>query len=460
MKHLAEGRRESQAAATPVLTIGFDDTLPAPRTLLFGGQHLLALTGIWLFPGIIGTALGLSHAEVGLITQGCFLMTGVVTILQSSRLLRLPIVQGPTAAFMVALIASGATHGLGTAFGSLMVAGAVFAALSLPLKHWGLFGHVARVASHPIVFGTLFVIIGAQLATVGLSGWFGQPDQHGFGLPLFLVAAFTVVAVIACTLFGGTSVIRRAAVFWGILAGTVVAASTGLWDGPSVGDVAIVALPTWLPFGFGVDGGVVLLMMLAFLQAGTESAGMYQMVGGWGGQRPDVARTNRGLFTEFLGSVLGAAFGGIGTTSYPENAGIVRVTGVGSRFVTLTAGVLSLVLAFVPAVGLFVASLPGAVLAGASTVLFGIIAVSGIQLLGEVEWDELNMMVAAPSFIIALGTLFLPVEVTAALPASAASMLTNPMMVGVVLLLLLHVVVNLLIRPRLTRPSTPTFHLN
>ncbi len=451
-----------RVAGTPgnepvVMSVGFDESLPAPRTLLFGTQHLLALTGIWLFPGIIGASLGLSQGDIGLITQGCFLMTGVITILQSSRILRLPIVQGPTAAFMVALIAAGTSHGLGTAFGSMMVAGVVFALLSIPLKRWGLFGHIAQVAAHPIVFGTLFVIIGAQLATVGLSGWFGHPGEDGFGLPLFLVACFTALTVVACTLFGGNSVVRRAAVFWAIVAGTAAAALAGLWSGPDLADASAFALPTWLPFGFGVDAGVVVLMMLAFLQAGAESAGMYRVIGGWGGQRPDAQRTNRGLFTEFLGSVVGAAFGGIGTTSYPENAGIVRVTGVGSRFVTLTAGIFALVLAFIPAVGLFVAGLPAPVLAGASTVLFGIIAVSGIQMLGEVEWDEFNMMVAAPAFIVSLGTLFLPPEIVAALPDSAASVATNPMMVGVLLLLVLHVAINLVLRPRLTGLREPSF---
>ncbi|EWT06674.1 hypothetical protein N864_19095 [Intrasporangium chromatireducens Q5-1] len=442
---------DPRTPSTP-LTVGFDARLPTGRTALFGAQHLLALTGIWLFPGIIGQALSLTPGQVGLITQGCFLMTGVITILQSSRLLRLPIVQGPTAAFMVAIIASAQNFGLGTAFGSMMVAGLVFALLSLPLRRCGLFGRVAAVAAHPIVFGTLFVIIGAQLATIGLSGWFGQPGAPGHGWPLLLVSGCTVLAVMACTILGGRGVLRRASIFWGILAGTVLAASLGLWEIPDLSAVPMLGAPELLPFGFGVDAAAVGLMLLAFLQAGTESMGMYQLIGRWGGEQVDVERTNRGLFTEFLGSVVGAACGGIGTTSYPENAGIVRVSGIGSRFVTMGAGIMAVVLAFIPKVGLLVAGLPGPVLAAASTVLFGIIALSGIQLLGEVVWDELNLMVAAPAFIIALGTLFLPDEIVAALPPALAGIVTNPMMVGVALLLVLHLVVNHGIR-RLLPPA-------
>jgi xanthine/uracil permease len=260
----------------------------------------------------------------------------------------------------------------------------------------------------------------------------------------------TVLAVMGCTILGGRGLVRRASIFWGILAGTVLSASLGLWEIPDLSAVPVLGAPELLPFGCGVDLAAVGLMLLAFLQAGTESMGMYQLIGRWGGEVVDVQRTNRGLFTEFIGSVVGAACGGIGTTSYPENAGIVRVSGIGSRFVTMAAGIMAVVLAFIPKVGLLVAGLPGPVLAAASTVLFGIIALSGIQLLGGVVWDELNLMVAAPAFIIALGTLFLPPEIVAALPPALAGIVTNPMMVGVTLLLVLHVVVNHGLRRLLT----------
>jgi len=159
--HAAPPSPPTAAPAPTVLSVGFGERLPAGRTALFAVQHLLALTGIWVFPNVIGGALKLSSGEVALMIQACFLLTGVVTILQSSRVLKLPIVQGPTAAFMVAVISSGAAYGLGTAFGSMAVAGLVFMLVTIPLKRFGLFGHVSTFVSSPIVLGTLFVIIGA-----------------------------------------------------------------------------------------------------------------------------------------------------------------------------------------------------------------------------------------------------------------------------------------------------------
>ena len=192
-------------------------------------------------------------------------------------------------------------------------------------------------------------------------------------------------------------------------------------------------------------------MLVAYLQAGTESMGMYSMIGSWGGQRMDVARVNRGLFSEFAGTVVGALFGGIGTTSYPENAGIVRVSGIGSRFVTLTAGAIAIALAFLPPVAQLFASIPGPVLGAASTILFGIIALSGVHMLADVHWDDLNLAVASVSFIVALGCQFIPADISEALPPSLAAVVTSPMMMGMFLLLLLHGLVNHVVRPALDR---------
>ena len=150
-------------------SIDIEERFPAGKLALFALQHVLALTGIWIFPVLIGQALRLNTSQVGVIVQACFLTTGIVTILQSSKLLRLPVVQGPTVVFFVVLIAGANIYGLGTAFGSMAVAGIVFALLSLPVRGWSLFPRLAPFISPPLVFGTLMLIIGGQLANYRLT---------------------------------------------------------------------------------------------------------------------------------------------------------------------------------------------------------------------------------------------------------------------------------------------------
>lgn len=429
------------------VSVGIEERLSNPLTIMFALQHLLALTGIWVFPVIIGSSLNLTSEQTGMMVQACFFTTGIVTILQSSRLLRLPVVQGPTAAFMVAVLGSAHSVGLGVTFGSMFVAALIFACLSIPFKKFGIIGLLNRYISPPIVFGSLLVIIGAQLASIGPSGWFSTHSGGTLGVSA-ITALITVMTIIICMVFGRHNVVKRGALLWGIIVGTIFFAILTNWKLPNVSEAKLLATPQIFSFGFGVSLPVVLLMMLAFLQASAEAMGMYSLLAKWGGQTLTTQRVNRGLFTEFLGCAAGAAVGGLGTTSYPENVGIIRVSGVASRFVTLTAGVIALVLGLMPKVGLILASLPEPVLSSASSILFGIIAISGIQILSKVDWDELNLAVAAPAFIISMGCMYLPSSVLELLPNPIKGIISQPMMIGVILLIALNVIVNIYVRDK------------
>ncbi|MFM2477123.1 uracil-xanthine permease family protein [Celerinatantimonas sp. MCCC 1A17872] len=427
------------------LAVGINDKMPLGQTIIYALQHLFALTGIWAFPVIIGHVLHLKSEQTALMVQACFFTTGLVTILQSGRLLRLPVVQGPTAAFMVAVMGSANSVGLATTFGSMTVAALIFALLALPVKKFGLMGLLIRYISPPIVFGSLLVIIGAQLAAIGPGSWFDASASGSVGISA-LVAAITMLTVMGCLIFARRDLIKRGALLWGIIVGTIAFSLLAGWHLPNFSHTSMLALPDIYPFGFGVSWPIVLLMMMAFLQASAEAMGMYSLLTRWGKQKLTPERVNRGLFTEFIGCAIGSVAGGLGTTSYPENVGIIRVSGIASRFVTMTAGIFALILGLIPKVGLLVASIPTPVLSAASSILFGIIAISGIQMLAKVNWDERNIAVAAPAFIISLGSMYLPASVTALLPPSLKDILAQPMMIGVILLIVLNTLVNFIIR--------------
>lgn len=434
-----------------IFRIGIEGRLRPHEYLIYGLQHLLALTGIWILPAILGLSLGLNIRVIGSLIQACFITSGLVTILQGSQLLRLPIVQGPDAAFFVAILVAGKIVGLGAAYGSLIVAGLIVLALATPIRGWSLIGFVSRFIAPPIVYGCLLIIIGAQLASIGLPNWLGQPGMPGYPTVNLIIAAATAIAVLIFIIFGGQGMVRRGAILWGIVVGSILYSLVGRISFEAVRNAPVVSLPQLFPFGFSVSASIVALMLVAFIHSTTEAIGMYTLVAEWGGQRLDGRRVSWGIFGEVLGSMVGAAFGGIGTVSYPENVGILRVSRIGSRFVTLTAGVLALLLGMFPKVGVALAVVPGAVLSGATTILFGIICMSGVQMLTRVQWDEMNLAIGGLSFIVAIGTMFLPQDYIRHLSPFWQGVATQPMVVGVILLIVLNLAVNMGLRPAMER---------
>lgn len=429
------------------LTVGINQKMSVGELLLFAVQHLMGITFLLAVPGIIGAACGLTSADIGYMVQSCFITAGLVTILQSIFILKLPAVHGPTAVFMSAILTTGAAYGLGTAYGSMLIAGIVVAVLSIPIGNIGVIGKLTKILTSPLVFGTLMLIIGTQLAEIAIPGCFGTAGTAYYPWVNLLSAVITIVVAAGFMLFGKKGLMKRGALLWAIIVGTIFYAILGHIDFSSVAQAKLVGLPKIMPYGFGVNVGVVILMLLAYLHSVSEALGMYSLIAGWDGQQVDEHRANGGIFGLAVGNIVGTLVGGCPTTTYPENVGIIRATGVGSRFATLVMGIIAILLGFFPKLGMLIAVIPSPVLNGATVILFGMIAFSGVQHLKDVEWDDMNVITAAVPYIIAIGCMFLPADFTAMLPSAVQSIVTQPMLVGIILLIILNILNNTLLRP-------------
>ena len=392
------------------LTVGIDEKMSIGELLLFAIQHLMGITFLLAVPGIIGSACGLNSADIGYMVQSCFITAGLVTILQSIFILKLPAVHGPTAVFMSAILTTGAAYGLGTAYGSMLIAGIIVAVLSIPIVKIG--------------------VIGTQLSEIAIPGCFGTEGTDTYPWVNLAAAFITIVVAAGFMLFGKKGLMKRGALLWAIIVGTIFYAVVAGIDFSSVAQAKIVGLPKIMPYGFKVNVGVVILMLLAYLHSVSEALGMYSLIAGWDEQQVDEHRANGGIFGLAVGNILGTVVGGCPTTTYPENVGIIRATGVGSRFATLAMGIIAILLGFFPKLGMLIAVIPSPVLNGATVILFGMIAFSGVQHLKDVAWDDMNVITASVPYIIAIGCMFLPESVT-----------------GIILLIVLNLLNNSLLRP-------------
>src|ERR1700722_11812312 len=108
----------------PVFDVGINDRLAPGQLLILGLQNIFGMTGMFVFPGLLGRSFNLPADQIAYLYGMSFAICGIITILQSVLLLRLPIVQGPYAGNFAALLAVGHMQGagLGAAYGSFFVA--------------------------------------------------------------------------------------------------------------------------------------------------------------------------------------------------------------------------------------------------------------------------------------------------------------------------------------------------
>ena len=114
-------------------------------------------------------------------------------------------------------------------------------------------------------------------------------------------------------LFGKKGLMKRGALLWAIIVGTIFYAIFGHIDFSSVAQAKLVGLPKIMPYGFGVNVGVVILMLLAYLHSVSEALGMYSLIAGWDGQQVDEHRANGGIFGLAVGNIVGTLVGGCRT---------------------------------------------------------------------------------------------------------------------------------------------------
>lgn len=92
-----------------------------------------------------------------------------------------------------------------------------------------------------------------------------------------------------------------------------------------------------------------------------------------------------------------------------ENIGIVRVSGVRSRYVTAVAGAILILIGLVAPIGRLIGALPAPVVGGTALVVYGIITVIGVQMLRRVDLSEHgNMLVVAIALAVGMLPILIP----------------------------------------------------
>lgn len=116
---------------------------------------------------------------------------------------------------------------------------------------------------------------------------------------------------------------------------------------------------------------------------------------------PGLTRT---LLGDGIGSIVGAVFGACANTAYGESVGCVAITKNASVITLFTAALGCMILSFFSPFVAVINSIPKCVMGGACVALYGFIAVSGLQMLKEVDLgDNKNLYVVSAILVCGIG---------------------------------------------------------
>ncbi|MBW9170597.1 nucleobase:cation symporter-2 family protein [Clostridium estertheticum] len=389
-----------------------NEILPIGQLAMLGLQHVLAMyAGAVAVPLIIGVAVGLTPTQLSLLVAADLFTCGIATLLQAIGIgsyagIRLPAILGCTFAAVGPLIIIGKNLGMQTAYGSIMVA-AIIVILIAPL-----YGKILKFFP-TIVTGTVVTMIGLSLINVGVTSIGGGAQLLGsknFASPRNLLLAGFVMVIVLISNKYLKGFLQAISILNGIVLGTIAASFMGMVDFSQVTNAKWISLVH--PFNFGMpkfDLGSIIMMTFVMLVVMIESTGTYLGIGKVCGKDITQKDIVRGLRAEGIATFLGGIFNSFPYTTFNQNLGLLALSKVVSRFVVIASGIILIALGLIPKFAALATIVPQPVIGGATTIMFAMVAVAGIQMLAKVDFNRnSNMLVVACSIGIGLGITAVP----------------------------------------------------
>ncbi|NHB63257.1 uracil-xanthine permease family protein [Photorhabdus sp. RW14-46] len=395
-----------------------EDRPPLPQTLFAACQHLLAMFVAVITPAIlICQALGLPTHDTQRIISMSLFASGLASLIQirtwgpiGSGLLS---IQGTSFNFVSPLIMGGLALKNGGAdiptmmaalFGTLMVASVTEILLSRVL-------HLARRIITPLVSGVVVMIIGLSLIQVGLTsigGGFSAIENHTFGSPEHLFLAGVVLVVIVLLNRQRNPYLRVASLVIAMTVGYVAAWLMGMLPPATVQENgSLMTIPAPLYYGLSFDWNLLIPLMLIFMVTSLETIGDITATSDVSEQPVSgplyMKRIKGGVLANGLNSMLSAVFNTFPNSCFGQNNGVIQLTGVASRHVGYAVALMLMLLGLFPAVAGFVQQIPEPVLGGATIVMFGTIAASGIRIVSREALNRRAIMIIALSLAVGMG---------------------------------------------------------
>lgn len=236
------------------------------------------------------------------------------------------------------------------------------------------------------------------------NGTFGSVQNLSLGIGVLLIVVFLTISK--------NRFLRMGAIAIGLVVGYIISAMMGMVDLSVLSKLPIISPPIPFRYGLSFDLGAFLPFILLYILTAIETVGDLTATSAVSGEPVSgslyIRRIKGGVLGDGVNSAIAALLNTFPNTTFSQNNGVIQMTGVGSRYVGFyVAGIFAL-LGLLPIVGGIFQAIPQPVLGGATTVMFGSIAVAGLSIVSSAKLDRRAMIIVAVSLATGLGVLYAP----------------------------------------------------
>lgn len=426
---------------------------------IFQTQNLLAslqwfffiFANIVIIPITVGEAFELNQGEVVSLLQMSFIVTGLACLAQAFIGHKRPILEGQSGLWWgiyLTLVATSSAQGISlVTLGGSLVTGVVIAGIITILIGVLGFGPAFDKLFTPGVMGVFMLLLGLTLIQIFLKGMlhipFGNDDAGNvmIDLPISALSIFIVLVVIIISIKSPAH-IRSYALLIGIILGWILFVILFPNEGSTLSNSSSgnsklfpLGAPVW-------NTGIVITTAVAGLLNASNTFGALKGTDAL----LNKTTTNRDYVTSFsitgVATIASGIFGLVPYAPYVSSIGFLKQTNIYDKLPFIIGSLLFFLMGVITPIGEFFSLLPlsigSAVLFVAYLQLFN----SSIEFFKQITLNTLNVYRSALPLFVGVIIMTFPASYFESFPSVIRPFISNGLLVGIVLALLLENLIN------------------
>lgn len=420
---------------------------PVGHLLVNAIQHVLIMFISLSLPIIFASQINGSHEFTATLITFSMLASGLGSIIQSVGLPFMgsgylcPNVCGPS--YLSVSLSAAWIGGLPLMRGMIIIAGLVEMGLAPIIQRM-------KKVFPTFIVGLVVAMVGVSIIKISVSSVFGVAYRGDAIRSIdIVIGIISLLVMVLCNLWG-KGYIKMYCLLIGMLFGWILALIVvpEYWHNLAVvKDSPFFAMPTinhefW---HISFDLKMAIPFIVIGISGSLKSFG--NLLAAQKISEPELTEANfvpirKGLLADGFSTALAGLLGGMAVDTSSSNVGLAGATKVVSRWISVAAGVIFVVLAFFPKLTTALSMIPKPVL-GASIIFAGCFMIcTGFQEMFSESWNPRKTFVVGIALVLGLSTAFLP-SLYARAPHFVQTFFTDPLPTTTILAVILNQIFNL-----------------
>ena len=412
-----------------------------------GLQWLFFLfTNTVVIPITIGSAFGLEQGKITALLQFSFLLTGLACIIQALFGHRRSIMEGQSGLWWGVILSMcyvAPTQGISmSVLGGSISAGIIISGLLTVLI--GVSGLGPRIASwfNAGVMAVFTFLLAVRLNTIFLKGMLGIPFDVNkvspqIDVPVFLLSCAIVLFAIFLSVRNQSS-LSRYSLLISIIAGWIAY------------EILFSAPQETVQIASGTTGGLFLLGDLSFnigIIITAVVAGMLNLSNTFGAlkgtdslyqKQTENGQYRRSFTVSGMFTIVAGVFGMVPYAPYVSSIGFLSQTRILERLPFVLGGAMFMVMGIIPAIGALMVQMPLSVGSAALLVAYMRLLQPALGYFEQIDMTPANLYRVAVPLFIGIVFLFLPAEYFLSFPPVIRPLVSNGLLIGILLSLVIE----------------------